>query len=173
MKGVVAWFKENLPLWNKALFKSVSPGTLAIFRIIFGLLMAQEYLSKYAEHVDAKYLPGMFHFTYPLFTFLEPWGGDGMYYHLIVVGVASLFLALGLFFLVLLEAPSLSFHGPLLGTLELAFLRIGSQFAAQILFGTVFLGVFGRGVLAFFVLAQLETQRLDDWGLFQRLIFHF
>lgn len=83
------------------------------------------------------------------------------------------FLALGLFFLVLLEAPSLSFHGPLLGTLELAFLRIGSQFAAQILFGTVFLGVFGRGVLAFFVLAQLETQRLDDWGLFQRLIFHF
>ena len=72
---------------------------LAYFRIIFGLTMVWE-SSRYLLRtwIQRYYVNPDFHFTYWPFTFVDPWPEPFMTFHVVLIGVAGLFVALGLFY---------------------------------------------------------------------------
>ncbi|MEK7954262.1 HTTM domain-containing protein [Luteolibacter soli] len=79
--------------------KPVDGASLAVFRMAFGLLMFFEavvYLKK--GYVRALYIEPKFHFTYLGFDWVRPWLGDGMTVHFVVMALAALLVAAGLFY---------------------------------------------------------------------------
>lgn len=93
---------ETLP-WNQQLAKRlnapIQPASLACFRIAFGLLnlWATIRFAAYGWIFDL-YIQPAYHFTWPGFEWLQPWPGLGMYLHFGMMGLLSLFVALGLFY---------------------------------------------------------------------------
>ncbi len=81
-------------------FHAVDASTVAIFRIVFGTIMLWETL-RYViyERIDAYYIEPTVHFTYPLFGFVAPLPGDWMFLPFGVMGLTSLLIALGLFYI--------------------------------------------------------------------------
>jgi vitamin K-dependent gamma-carboxylase len=79
--------------------QSVDASTLGAFRILFGSTMLWN-LSKYSsgELIHSQYIARIFYFTYPFFDSVNPLEGNGMYYCFGVMGLAALFLTLGLFY---------------------------------------------------------------------------
>ncbi|MCW1886335.1 HTTM domain-containing protein [Luteolibacter flavescens] len=83
----------------QAAAKPVDGASLAVFRIAFGLLMffdAVVYLKR--GWVRALYIDPAFHFSYLGFDWVKPWPGDGMMAHFIVLAIAALMVAAGLFY---------------------------------------------------------------------------
>lgn len=81
---------------KRHLFNPVDSASLAFFRIGFGVIMLWEvfrYLSK--GWVADYFIAPKFWFTYWPFTFIQPWPGDGMYVHFILMGLFALFVLLG------------------------------------------------------------------------------
>lgn len=77
----------------------VDGASLAVFRLAFGLLMFFEavvYLKK--GLVRGLFIEPKFHFTYLGFDWVKPWPGDGMNAHFVVLAVAALLVAAGLFY---------------------------------------------------------------------------
>src|SRR5688572_28868545 len=87
------------PAWGAYLARPVDGASLAAFRVMFGLLLAWEVV-RYFEHgwIERYYIRPTFHFTYPLFEFVSPWPGYGMYLHFAIMGVLALCVALGSFY---------------------------------------------------------------------------
>src|SRR5688572_32950335 len=85
--------------WRSKLLAPVDGASLAAFRVMFGLLLAWEVV-RYFHYgwIERYYLQPTFFFTYPLFDFLAPWPGWGMYAHFAVLGLLALCIALGLFY---------------------------------------------------------------------------
>jgi hypothetical protein len=85
--------------WKAHLLKPVDGASLAAFRILFGVILFWEVL-RYFEHgwIERYFITPTFHFTYPLFDFVKPWPGNGMYVHFAVMGVLALLIAVGLFY---------------------------------------------------------------------------
>lgn len=79
--------------------RPVDASTLGTFRIVFGILLVWG-TSKYFLHDRIKrfYFDRGFHFKFHFFDWVTPWPGDGMVINFAVVGVAALFIALGLFY---------------------------------------------------------------------------
>ena len=48
--------------------------------------------------VEEHYMPGVFHFTYWPFDFVQPWPSPGMEIHIVAIGVLGGMIALGLFY---------------------------------------------------------------------------
>src|SRR5688572_16383544 len=73
-----------------------SIASLAVFRIVFGLLMAGA-MARFVAYdwVDELFLRPRFHFPYPGLDWIRPWPGVWMYVHVIVVGMCALGVALG------------------------------------------------------------------------------
>jgi hypothetical protein len=72
---------------------------LVVVRIAFGAVMAWEVTRYFRYDWIARYwIDPPFNFSYPLFGWLQPWPGDGMYWHFYLLGVLALFIALGLFY---------------------------------------------------------------------------
>ena len=85
-------------LWAR-LFEPVSVLPLALFRIAFGLLMAASTLRFVLRGwVEAFYVAPSFHFTYLGFGWVKPLPETGMYTVFAVMFLASLTVALGLFY---------------------------------------------------------------------------
>ena len=81
------------------LFAPVDIASLAIFRICFGAIMFWEVWRYFAQdRVTRYYVEPELLFKYYGFTWVEPWPGDGMYWHFILLGVLSLFVMVGLFY---------------------------------------------------------------------------
>ncbi|MCH2113893.1 MAG: HTTM domain-containing protein [Pirellulales bacterium] len=83
----------------RTLFQPVDIASLVVFRIAFGLLLAQEwwkYLS--TGKVQSMWIQPVFLFTYEGFDWVRPWPGDGMYWHFIALIALCLMIALGLFY---------------------------------------------------------------------------
>ena len=84
--------------WWQRLFSPVDGASLAVFRIIFGTIMLVEVL-RYSSHewewVRAYYIDPIFHFTYYGFGWVKPWPGNGMYWHFVLIGIASVGVMLG------------------------------------------------------------------------------
>lgn len=88
-----------LPRLRRLLFAPVDIGWLVFFRIAFGGIMLWEvwrYLGM--DRVRRYYIEPEFHFTYYGFSWVQPWPGDGMYYHFYALGALSLCILLGLFY---------------------------------------------------------------------------
>ncbi len=88
---------ETKSIFN--LFKPVSITPLVTFRIIFGLLMFLSLLRFcWRGWIDAVYIQPKFHFTYQGFGWVQPLGEGGMYLLFIIIILAALFIAIGLFY---------------------------------------------------------------------------
>ena len=82
--------------WQRRLFSPVDASSLAVFRIVFGLLMVWETWRIIDNGWVERHFSGKeFYFTYWPLDFLRPWPGDGMYLHLALMGVFAGFIALG------------------------------------------------------------------------------
>lgn len=80
-----------------ALYRPVDASSLTIFRIVFGALVAYEVFSYwYFGWIYAYYIFPPFHFKYYGFEWVQPWPGNGMYWHYAVMGVAAICITLGL-----------------------------------------------------------------------------
>jgi hypothetical protein len=72
--------------------------SLAVFRIVFGLLMFADMVSYLAKGwVSALFIEPEFFFTFPGFDWVKPWPGHGMEIEFWMLAAAALFIALGLF----------------------------------------------------------------------------
>lgn len=82
-----------------ALFAPIDASGLAVFRILFGLIMAWEVV-RYFSHgwVDALYVAPDYYFPYQGFEFVTPWPGIGMHLHFAALGVLALMIAAGWFY---------------------------------------------------------------------------
>jgi hypothetical protein len=79
--------------------RPVSIAPLITFRIVFGLLMFASLLRfVWRGWVDAVYIQPKFHFTYMGFEWVQPFGSTAMYLLFATIILASLFIALGLFY---------------------------------------------------------------------------
>lgn len=81
------------------LLQPVDIAALAVFRIMFGLVMLWEvwrYTSK--DWIARFYLQPDFLFSYYGFDWLQPWPGDGLLWHFSLLGSLALLIALGLFY---------------------------------------------------------------------------
>jgi len=80
-------------------FSSVHSAGLNVFRIGFGLIMIWEaWRFIYFDKVYSHWIEPSLLYKYPLFDWVQPWPGDGLYFHVIAVGVLGLLITLGLFY---------------------------------------------------------------------------
>jgi vitamin K-dependent gamma-carboxylase len=81
------------------LFADLDGSSLAVFRIAFGLIMHWEIWRYFSnDWIREYYIWPAFNFPYPLFEWVTPWAGHGMFIHFALLGVLSLFIATGLFY---------------------------------------------------------------------------
>ena len=86
-------------LWagvQRAALAHVDAGSLAVFRIVFGLvgvfLVARFFAYGW---IDELYVEPSHHFTYLWFGWIRPWPGWGMYLHFVALGALALGIAAG------------------------------------------------------------------------------
>jgi hypothetical protein len=80
-----------------ALYRPVDISTIVGFRVIFGAIMLFEvyrYFSR--DWIRQYYIVPTFHFTYFGFDWVQPWPGEGMYFHFALLGVLAACIALGI-----------------------------------------------------------------------------
>lgn len=81
------------------LFRPVDLASLAVFRVLFGLLMSLSMVRFLAKGwVQTLYLEPTFFFTYPGFAWVQPWPGWGMYAHVVILAVVALMVACGWYY---------------------------------------------------------------------------
>ena len=85
----IARLKSNL-------FATVDGSFLSVFRIGFGVIMFLEVLRYwFNDWIRWLYIEPTFYFKYYGFEWIEPWPGDGMYYHFAVMGILAIFISIG------------------------------------------------------------------------------
>jgi vitamin K-dependent gamma-carboxylase len=81
------------------LFEPVDGASLAVFRILFGAIMLWEVWRYFSNGwIDRYFIEPSFHFTFYGFGWVQPWPGDGMYWHFAGLGVLAACIMLGLFY---------------------------------------------------------------------------
>lgn len=94
-----------------ALFSTMPIGPLVYFRIFFGATLIWHISSYFlgdTDRIAELYIEPQFHFTYYGFGWVEPWPGDGMYWHFAGLLLCAACMTLGLFYRV---ATALFFLG--------------------------------------------------------------
>lgn len=87
---------EDFSRWFMRLHSPVDNASLVFFRIFFGAMMAFHAYETLAKGwIEPLYIRPVMHFTYPGFEWVQPWPGQGMFYHFHVMGLAAIGLALG------------------------------------------------------------------------------
>ena len=78
------------------LFNPIDISFLVVFRIGFAVIMFWEVI-RYWRHdwIRAFYIEPEFYFKYYGFEWVQPWPGDGMYYHFIALGILAIFIGIG------------------------------------------------------------------------------
>jgi len=79
------------------LFKPIDPSAIAFFRILFGAVL-MFHLWEQFWFLPAKYIIPEFHFSYPYLAFIQPLSAKWMYINYMIMGLAALFIMLGLFY---------------------------------------------------------------------------
>ena len=81
------------------LFQPVDIASLVVFRILFGIIMLVEvYLFFSHGRIKRFYIDPGFYFKYFGFEWVQPWSGDGMYWHFIALGILAFMILVGLFY---------------------------------------------------------------------------
>lgn len=90
---------SGFPAWVvRHLTAPADIASLAVFRIVFGLLMFADVITYLTRGwVSALFIEPKFYFTFPGFDWVKPWPGNGMEIEFWIMGAAALFIALGLF----------------------------------------------------------------------------
>lgn len=88
----------------------VDASSLAVLRMVFGTLMLWATV-RFAAHgwIDELYVAPRFHFTYYGFSWVHPWPARLLYAHFVLLGVASLLVALGVLYRVAIVLFTLLF----------------------------------------------------------------
>ena len=96
--------------WRDRLNQPISPYSLALFRILFGLLMVWEVFRYFAtDWIGRYYLQPELLFKYYGFEWVVPWAGDGLYWHMAFVGLCSVLITMGWFYRLAIWGFLLSF----------------------------------------------------------------
>ena len=76
--------------------EQVDAGSLAVFRILFGLI-GLFIVARFFAHgwIDELYIVPEYHFTYMWFGWVRPWPGWGMYAHFAALGFVALGITVG------------------------------------------------------------------------------
>jgi len=83
----------------RRLFEPVDNSSLTVFRMAFGIAIAAYAWETFTTPVlAADYIQPKMHLTYFGFEWVRPWPGDGMYLHFLVLFLAGIGTALGLFY---------------------------------------------------------------------------
>jgi vitamin K-dependent gamma-carboxylase-like protein len=78
------------------LFEPVDGSSLAVFRMLFGAIMLWEVWRYFSNDWITRYfVEPRYHFTFYGFGWVEPWPGDGMYWHFVVLGALAICIMLG------------------------------------------------------------------------------
>lgn len=90
------------PNWYNKLRAPVDAASLVYFRVIFGLIMLWEVYrysvpkgSSGINWIQAFYVEPSWFFKYYGFEWVQPWSGDGMYWHFGVMGVTAFMVTIG------------------------------------------------------------------------------
>lgn len=88
---------ETLRRVTHRLFEPVDGASLAVFRMLFGAILAWEVWRYFSnDWIERYFIEPQFHFTYFGFSWVEPWPGNGMYWHFAVLGALAICIMLGL-----------------------------------------------------------------------------
>jgi len=78
------------------LFQPVDIASLVFFRVAFGALMLWELWAYYSRGwLKANWIDPSFFFTYRGFEWVQPWPGDGMYWHFVALALFAAFILFG------------------------------------------------------------------------------
>jgi len=90
---------DRLSRLQRRLFAPVDISSIVVFRFFFGVILLWE-VRRYFMYgwIDRYWVEPVVHFKYYGFTWLEPWPGTWMHWHMIALGVLSVFIALGIFY---------------------------------------------------------------------------
>lgn len=81
------------------LFAPVDISFLVFFRVSFGAALLWVCFSFYQKDlIRVHFVEPAFHFTYYGFSWVQPWPGDGMYWHFAALAVLSVFVMAGFLF---------------------------------------------------------------------------
>jgi vitamin K-dependent gamma-carboxylase len=79
------------------LFEPIDGASLAVFRILFGAIMIWEVWRYFSNGwIERYFIEPRFHFTFYGFGWVQPWPGDGMFWHFAVLGALAVCIMLGL-----------------------------------------------------------------------------
>lgn len=81
------------------LFAEVDASALVVFRAMFGLVMLVECWRFWSKGwIERHYIEPEFFFKYYGFGWVEPWPGDGMYWHFAALALLSILIAIGVLY---------------------------------------------------------------------------
>jgi len=84
---------------HRGLHRRVDISSLVFFRIAFGAIMVWEVTRYYGYGwVQRYFVEPTYNFPYPLFEWVKPWPGFGMYYHFIFLGAMAFCVMIGLMY---------------------------------------------------------------------------
>ncbi len=85
--------------WADDLFEPVDSISLVFLRVSFGVIMLIE-VWRFWDHgwIERYYIRPDFLFKYYGFEWVQPWPGDGMYWHFVLLAVLALMITVGLFY---------------------------------------------------------------------------
>lgn len=91
--------RQRLQEWGEFLLTPVDAASVAVFRIVYGALVACD-AWRFLHHgwVEEYFTRPTVHFTYPLFGFVHPWPDSWMHGHFWAMAVAALLVSMGLFY---------------------------------------------------------------------------
>jgi hypothetical protein len=101
---------EKLSGLAHRLFEPVDGASLAVFRILFGAIMVWEVWRYFTnDWIERYFIEPEFHFTYYGFGWVEPWAGNGMYWHFAALGALAVCIMLGLAYRIVMPLFALGF----------------------------------------------------------------
>ncbi len=95
-RNPLGWSTGPISTWLRSLFRPIDASSLVFFRIAFGVIMLVEVWRFYdRDWITRYYVDPDFMFKYYGFGWVQPWPGDGMYWHFVLLAVLSACIALG------------------------------------------------------------------------------
>ena len=152
------------PSFLNQLMDPVDNGSVCFFRVAFGLLMLALIVRYFVyDLIDLYWIEPEFHFTYYGFEWVKPWPGDGMYYHLLGLGILSIFVAVGFCYRFSVALFCLGFT--LLFLLEEALYQNHLYLICLISFWMIFIPAHGTFSVDSYRRPAIRSDTAPAWGL--------
>ncbi len=84
--------------FQERMFRPVDVASLAVFRVLFGAIMLWEVVRYAAYGWIGNFSARPFQFKYFGFEWIEPWPGDGLYWHFGALGLLAFMIMIGVFY---------------------------------------------------------------------------